>query len=43
MHSKYESEILKGRYNLKDRDVDGSTILKWKLKKWDARVWTQFS
>jgi hypothetical protein len=35
-------ENLKERDNLRGLDVNGSTVLKWILRKQDARVWTGF-
>jgi hypothetical protein len=33
-------ENMNERDNLKDKNIDGSIILKWILKKYDGRIWT---
>jgi hypothetical protein len=35
--------ILEERDHLGDPGVDGSTILKWIFRKWDAGMWTESS
>jgi hypothetical protein len=41
VHTEFERGYLKERSYLEDLGIDGSIILKWILKKENARVWTE--
>jgi hypothetical protein len=40
MHTKSQSESLKGRNHTKDIEVDGKIIFEWMLGKQAGKVWT---
>jgi hypothetical protein len=42
MHTKFLSEILQGRDDLEELDMDGKTILEWILEKEGGNVWIIF-
>jgi hypothetical protein len=42
IHKDFWQANLKERYHLEDLGVDGRTLFKWALKKWDGIAWTVF-